>query len=148
MMDAGLWQNYLALMEKLGGTLEQLSELERSKTRAVSKGDLPGVEECMKKEQVISLSLRGMDQKRDKMLAEMGLTGVHLRDLAAHAPKEMYQQTKAAAEKLRRQYEMYQASSKVAMDTLECNLRAIEQLQKAQSVPPEEDRPHQSDFMA
>ena len=145
-MDAGSWQKYLALMEKLGATLEQLSELEKAKTRAVSKGDLPGVEECMKKEQVISLSLRGMDQKRDKMLAEMGLTGVHLRDLAAHAPKELYQETKAAAEKLRRQYELYQASSKVAMDTLECNLRAIEQIQTARSVPPEEDRPHQSDF--
>ena len=145
-MDAGSWQKYLALMEKLGATLEQLSELEKAKTRAVSKGDLPGVEECMKKEQVISLSLRGMDQKRDKMLAEMGLAGVHLRDLAAHAPKELYQETKAAAEKLRQQYEMYQASSKVAMDTLECNLRAIEQIQKAQSVLPGEERPHQSDF--
>ena len=145
-MDAGIWKKYLALMEKLGATLEQLSELEKAKTRAVSKGDLPGVEECMKKEQVISLSLRGMDQKRDKMLAEMGLAGVHLRDLAAHAPKELYQETKAAAEKLRQQYEMYQASSKVAMDTLECNLRAIEQIQKAQSVLPGEERPHQSDF--
>ena len=41
---------------------------------------------------------------------------------------------------------MYQASSKVAMDTLECNLRAIEQIQKAQSVLPGEERPHQSDF--
>ena len=147
-MDAGLWQKYLALMEKLGGTLEQLSELERTKTKAVSRGDLPGVEECMKKEQVISLSLRGMDQKRDKMLAEMGLTGVHLRDLAAHAPEEMYYETKDAAERLRQQYETYQAASKVAMDTLECNLRAIERIQKAQSAPPEEDRPPQSDFLA
>ena len=146
MMDAGIWKKYLALMESLGNTLDQLAELERTKAKAVSQGDLPGVEECMKKEQVVSLSLRGMDQKRDKMLAEMGLAGVRLRDLAAHAPKELYQETKAAAEKLRQQYELYQASSKVAMDTLECNLRTIEQLQKARSVPPEEDRPHQSDF--
>ena len=147
-MDAGIWKKYLALMESLGKTLEQLAALEQTKAKAVSQGDLPGVEECMKKEQVVSLSLRGLDQKRDKMLAEMGLTGVHLRELAAHAPEEMYYETKDAAEKLRQQYEMYQAASKVAMDTLECNLRAIERIQKAQSAPPEEDRPPQSDFMA
>ena len=145
-MDAEMWRKYLALMENLGGTLEKLSELERTKTKAVSKGDLPGVEECMKKEQVVSLSLRGLDQKRDKMLAQMGLAGVHLRDLAAHAPEELYHETKAAAEKLRQQYELYQASSKVAMDTLECNLRAIEKIQEAQSALSGEERPHQSDF--
>lgn len=146
MMDAGLWRKYLGLMETLGRTLEQLSELEREKTKAVSSGDLPAVEECMKKEQVISLSLRGLDQKRDKMLAEMGLTGVHLRDLPGHAPEELYYETKDASEKLRRQYELYQTASKVAMDTLECNLRAIERIQKAQEELPEGQRPHQADF--
>ncbi len=147
-MDAGIWKKYLALMESLGNTLDQLAGLEQTKAKAVSQGDLPGVEECMKKEQVVSLSLRGMDQKRDKMLAEMGLHGIHLRELADHAPQELYYETKDAAEKLRQRYEMYQAASKVAMDTLECNLRAIERIQKAQCAPPEEDRPPQADFTA
>lgn len=147
-MDTGLWRKYLALMENLGKTLDQLAELERTKAKAVAQGDLPAVEECMKKEQVVSLSLRGMDQKRDKMLAEMGLQGVHLRELASRAPEELYYETKDAAEKLRQQYEMYQAASKVAMDTLECNLRAIERMQEARSAPPQEDRPPQSDFTA
>ena len=45
---------------------------------------------------------------------------------------------------------MYQAASKVAMDTLECNLHAIEKLQKAKegtsAPPPPEAR--QADFRA
>ncbi|MDE7221108.1 MAG: flagellar protein FlgN [Oscillospiraceae bacterium] len=146
MTDMELWQKYLALLESLGRTLEELTELERTKTKAVSSGDLEGVEACMKKEQVVSLSLRGLDQKRDRMLAEMGLTGVPLRELAANAPEAMFHQVKDAAEKLRQQYGVFQSASEVAMDTLECNLRAIERIQKAQEAPPEDQRPHQADF--
>lgn len=146
MTDLELWRKYLGLLESLGGTLEELTGLEQAKTQSVSKGDLPAVEDIMKREQVISLSLRGLDQKRDKMLAEMGLVGVPLRELALHGPEPMYQEVKAASEKLRRRYEMFQAASQVARDTLECNLRAIENLQRAQNAPPEEDRPHQADF--
>ena len=148
MMDTGMWQKYLTLLGGLGKTLEELTELERTKTKAVSNGDLAGVEACMKREQVVNLSLRGTDQKRDRMLAEMGLTGVPLRELADHAPEELYYQTKDAAEKLRQQYDVFRSASQVARDTLECNLRAIEKIQKAQDMLPEEQRPHQADFTA
>lgn len=145
-MDTKVWQDYLRLLNSVGDALEKLTELEQTKAQAVSRGDLRAVEELMKQEQVFSLSLRGLDQKRDRMLKDMGLTGVHLRELASRAPEDMYREVKAAAEKLRRQYEVFQAASQVARDTLECNLRAIENIQKAQSAPPEEGRPHQADF--
>lgn len=143
------WREYLSLMDALGKTMEELTELERNKTIAVGRSDLDGLEECMKREQVVSLSLRGMDQKRDKMLAELGLTGVRLRDLAGHAPEGLKDETKRAVEKLRGQYELFQSASQVARNTLECNLHAIEKLQKAKEMQPE-DQPalRQSDFRA
>ena len=79
----------------------------------------------MKKEQVMSLTLRGYDQKRDKMLSELGLRGVNLRQLEDHSPDELQLETKAAVEQLRRQYKLFQAASQVARDTLEINLRGI-----------------------
>ena len=100
----------------------------------------------MKREQVISLSLRGLEQRRERMLREMELAGVPLRELAGHAPEELYQETKDAAETLRQKYDVFQAASEVARHTLECNLRAIEKMQKAQDAPPEEAQPHQADF--
>lgn len=145
-MDAALWKKYLALLDSLGETLEKLTEIERTKTQAVSRGDLEAVEQCMKQEQVISLSLRGTDQKRDKMLAQLGLTGVHLRDLAGHAPAELAMETKTAAERLRRKYEVFQSASEVARNTLECNLRAIEKLQKAREEALPEDPSRKADF--
>lgn len=146
MTDAAMWRKYLGLLEGLGRTLEELTGLEQAKAQAVGRGDLPAVEEIMKREQVISLSLRGLDQRRERMLGELGLSGLPLRELAGRAPEALYGETKDAAEALRQKYEVFQAASEVARHTLEVNLRAIEKIQKAQDAPPEGDRPHQADF--
>ena len=72
------WQDYLKLMRDLTKTLETLTQVERDKNDAASQGDLIGVEECMKREQVLSLSLRGCDQRRGKMLDELRVRGINL----------------------------------------------------------------------
>lgn len=146
------WKDYLKLMEGLSQTLEQLTKVEQDKNEAAARGDLPGVEECMKREQVISLSLRGCDQKRDAMLAQLGLQGVTLSQLEDHSPPELQLETKRTVEQLRRQYTLFQSASQVARDTLEINLRAIERLQAVQAgdaaEAEEQRRNHQTDFRA
>lgn len=127
------WQDYLRLMVSLTHTLEELTRVEREKNDAASQGNLAGVEACMKKEQVLSLTLRGYDQKRDAMLAALDLRGVTLSQLESRCPEELRLETKAVVEELRRQYALFQAASEVARDTLECNLRAIERLQAVQA---------------
>lgn len=149
MMDMAVWQQYMKLLEKLGDTLEKLTGIERAKTAAVGRGDLGAVEESMKQEQVISLTLRGLDQKREKLLGQLGLTGVPLRELEARGPQESHLETKQAVERLRRKYEVFQSASEVARNALECNLHAIEQFQKAKDAPPPEEGPHLgADFRA
>ena len=146
------WQDYLKLMRDLTKTLSTLTEVERAKNEAASQGDLIKVEDCIKKEQVLSLTLRGYDQKRDKLLAELGLRGVTLSQLEQHSPDEFQLETKAVVEKLRRQYKLFQAASQVARDTLEVNLRVIEhfQAQKAGDAGEAEEnrKHHQTDFRA
>ena len=146
------WQDYLKLLGGLSRTLEQLTQVEREKNDAASRGDPAGVEECMKREQVLSLSLRGTDQKRDKMLAELGLKGVTLSQLEDHSPPELQLETKRAVEELRRQYTLFQGASQVVRDTLEINLREIERIQalRAGDAGVAEDRrnDHQTDFRA
>ena len=106
----------------------------------------------MKREQVLSLSLRGYDQKRDAMLAALGLKGVTLRELANHSPEELRLEVKGVAEELSRQYEIFQSASKAARNTLELNLRAIERVQAVRAgdaAQAEEQRKnHQTDFRA
>ena len=106
----------------------------------------------MKREQVLSLTLRGYDQKRDKLLAELGMTGLTLNQMESRSPEELRLETKAVAEELRRQYEIFQAASGAARNTLEVNLRAIERMQAVQAgdaAEAEETRKnHQTDFRA
>lgn len=146
------WRDYLGLMRSLTKTLEGLTQVERKKHEAASRGDLDGVEECMKREQVISLTLRGYDQKREKLLSDLGMTGLTLNQMEERGPDELQTETKAVAEELRRQYKLFQGASQVARDTLEINLRGIEQLQARQAgdtAEAEETRKHhQTDFRA
>jgi len=101
---------------------------------------------------VLSLTLRGYDQKRDALLAGLGLTGVTLSQLEDHSPDEYQLETKKVVEDLQRQYTMFQAASEVARHTLEINLHAIERMQAVQagdSGEAEENRKtHQTDFRA
>lgn len=147
MTNSPSWSKYLTLLRKLSNTLEQLTGIEHRKTKAVSQGNLPVVEECMKQEQVLSLSLRSIDQKRERMLAAFGLTNIPLRQLVAHSPSGYELETKQVAEELRRQYTLFQAASQVARNTLECNLRQIEQRQTEKTGGiPTGDLPRQTDF--
>lgn len=142
------WQDYLKLLGELGRTVGQLAVIEQEKTGAVSRGDVSGVDECMKREQALSMSLRGMDQRREKLLDQLGLKDVPLREVADYAPEELIMDVKTAAEAVRSQYALFQAASQVARDTLECHLRAIEKAQAGADgvAPPQEDHPPQADF--
>ena len=144
-MDKKLWQDYLHMLEGLTKTIRQLTEVEKGKTVAVTQGRLEDVETAMRREQALSLSLRGFDQKREAMLSQLGLTGVPLSRLADHAPDELLMDTKRVSETLRGEYEQFQTASQVARNTLECNLRAIEKLraQAGEEPAPPKDAPQQ-----
>ena len=150
MMELALWQEYLAYLNRLADTIGQLTEVEREKTAAVGRGDLEAVDACMKKEQVFSLNLRGFDQKREKLLAKMGLTGTTLSQVEDHSPPEAVMETKRTVEKLRQCYQVFQSASDVARTALECNLHEIEKLQRAQEAHHESSSKaaRQSDFRA
>lgn len=119
---------YLALLGDIGSRLEQLSELARKKTEAVRKDDLMTLNEVLKQEQAIALALRGLEQKRMKQCAELGVDNVRLSQLAAAFPEELQLEARTAADTLRRQYKVYQTSAHVARNTLECNLHEIEKI--------------------
>ena len=69
-----------------------------------------------------------------------------LRELEERGPREAHMETRRAVESLRRKYEVFQSASEVARNTLECNLHAIERIQRAQDAPPEEEHPRLADF--
>ena len=130
------YREYFAFMEQLGKTLDQLTELAKEKTVAVRRDDLLAVDDCMKREQALGLSLRAMDKKRDKLLAAIGLENVTLSGLAQHCPEELQQEARSAANRLRDRYDLYRSASDVARTTLECNLHQIERMMADEADAP------------
>ena len=142
-MAAGVWGEYLTLLGKVTKALEELTAVGQDKIRAVNARDLPAVEQCMKKEQVCSLNLRGLDQKREKLLDQLGMRGIPLRGIMDHCPDGAEEETARAADALRRQYAVFQSASEASRSTLEIHLHVIEELQKqanggelSQDAPP------------
>lgn len=132
---------YFEFLGQLGELLERLTEISREKTAAVRRDDLATVDECMKKEQAISMQLRAMDGKRDKLLEGLGLTGTTLAELPARCPESLRSEAKAVSRQVRDRYQVYRAAADVARTTLECNLHQIEKLlsagQDGELRPPE-----------
>jgi len=120
------FESYFEFLRKLGGTLEQLTELAQKKTAAARRDDLMEIDDCLKKEQALSMSLRGMDQKRETMLKELGLSGVPLRDLPARCPEPLRKEAKRVSDELRAKFNVYTSAANAARITLECNLHEIE----------------------
>lgn len=159
-MDAQVFTTYLDLLQEVSKQIQQLTGYNQQKTEAVLKDDLKQLEQVVKKEQALSLALRGQEQKRQKLAQQLGFGEAPLSQLESHAPEELRSRARQVSEELVRQYQAYQASAEVARNTLECNLHEIEKvleqagaapLQGAQGYePPEVDLPPQmkTDFRA
>ena len=91
-------------------------------------------------EQVFSMTLRGMDIKRDKMLKEMGLEGVPLSKLAENYPPELFDRARKAAEHAAKRFEVFSCASEAARVTMECMLHDIERMMPESQPVPQRDK--------
>lgn len=122
------YEEYLSLLDELRNSLDQLSELARQKTAAVRQDDLVALDEALKQEQAMSLSLRGQEIKRTKLLKQLGLDGTNLSRLVEGYPEALRFQAKQTVDALRQSYEVYRCTSDAARSTLECNLHELEKI--------------------
>ena len=133
---AASYLELFALLEKLEGELEKLTELQKEKTAAVLRDDLMGVNDCMKREQVISLSLRSMDQRREKLLSGLGLGNIPLSALPSRCPPEHRARAREVAENVRERYLVFRSAADVARNTLEINLHQIQKHMRPEDIQP------------
>ncbi|MDE6589118.1 MAG: flagellar protein FlgN [Oscillospiraceae bacterium] len=127
---------YLKLLEELRGSLDQLSQLAQEKAAAVRASDLTALSEVLKQEQALSLNLRGLELRRQKLAPQLGLDGMKLSDLPGRCPPQLEEKARKTAEDLRRSYSLYQSYADAARSTLELNLHQIDQFLLDQGVDP------------
>ncbi len=122
------WLDYFSLLEKLAESLEELADLQQEKTVCVNKGNLPRIEEIMKKEQTFALTLRGLEQKRLKNLALLQVPPGPIGDLYQSVPADLTEQGKISIGAIQRAYGRYNEHAKVAKQTLEAHLNQLEEV--------------------
>lgn len=128
-------QAYFSFLTQLRQALDNLAALEQEKIRIIQAGDLEGLDECMKKEQVATLDLRGREQKRTQLLRQLGLEQVPLRELPDHCPPQERGQASQLVEQVLRSYQVLDSAQKAARTLMESNLRRIQQeLEQRQQV--------------
>lgn len=131
-----LYSAYLDVLDGMSGDMDKLADLCREQCAAVRGDDLIRLDDVMKREQVVGLSLRGREQKRQKLSLQLGLDGTRLAALPRAVPKSLLPRTQESVERLRRSYDSYQNAAQVARHTLEINLHEIEKIIAAHGIDP------------
>lgn len=131
------FQDYFKFLDQLGDVLDKLTAIAKEKTVAVKREDVVAVNECMKREQALSLSLRSMDIRREKMLQELGIGNIPLSQLVSHCPPALENEARQATERLQKRYDLFRSASTVARTTLEINLHQIEKILAQQHKEPD-----------
>lgn len=126
--------SYLQLLRELGESLEQLSGLDRQKQEHVRQSDLMALDDVLRQEQAMALTLRGLEQRRLKLSSQLGLEGVSLAGLPEKYPDELQLEAKQTVDALRESYALYRSCADAARNMLEVNLHEIERVIAAHGI--------------
>lgn len=121
------FHDYLTFLQELRQELDTLSGVEQRKIAAIQAGDLDALDACMKQEQAATLSLRGREQHRGKMLRALGLEGVALGELSRRCPPQDRAQTAEVTQQVLSSYRVLSSAQQAARTLMESNLRRIQQ---------------------
>ena len=127
---------YFGILRDLGGVIDRLTPLALQKAEVVRASDLTALDEVMKQEQALSLNLRGLELKRQKLASQLGLDGMPLSALPEHCPPELTDEARKTAAALRKSYEIYRSYANMARSTLELNLHQIDKVLESAGVDP------------
>ena len=135
-MDEALFRSYLGVLRELSGVLDRLAPLEQQKAEAVRGSDLLALDEVLKQEQALGLSLRGLELKRQKLAPQLELDSVPLSELPRRCPPHLADEARKTADALRESYTVYRGYANVARNSLELNLHQIDKFLTEAGVDP------------
>lgn len=119
------YTQYVQILGELEQALTKLTALQPEKIAAVRAHDLDQLNDCMKREQAAALALRGLEQKRSKLAAALGVSEVPIRQLPRHCPDGCRRDMTQAVERLLRQGEELRSAQSAARTVVEGDLRRV-----------------------
>ena len=109
---------------------EEYLPLEQKKLKAVQVDDVATVEACMTQEQALILKLRGLEQKREAALKELGWEGKSFSQIIQLAPEEEKQELQQLFDDLDRSIGVFKDVNDNAMTTMSVHLKDLQKVIK------------------
>lgn len=124
MRDLSAFEKVIQQMIEL---FDRMIPLEQSKLEAVSKNKIAVLEDIIKKEQAEIMSLRGLDQKRERTQEELGWKDLTFQQILKEAPEEQ-SKLQELFDELAGRVKTFQSVTESSKTMMEVNLHAINQM--------------------
>ena len=115
------------LIEQFIALFDRMIPLEQSKLEVVSRNQVARLEEIIKKEQAEIMSLRGLDQKRERTQEELGWKDLTFQQILKEAPEEQ-SKLQELFDELAGRVKTFQSVTESSKTMMEVNLHAINQV--------------------
>ncbi len=116
----------IKVLEELTFVFEELLKSADQKLDAARNNHIVGIDDCLRREQAILMKLKGLENKRDKMMGELGYgnkTGNEIIDLVEKESKREYTH---ALQQLNHAVMLYRNIHQEIMVLINCNVKQIE----------------------
>ncbi len=120
------YSDYIQLLLNLQKDIVSLVEILQRKIDATQAFDLDTINECIRKEQALSLSLRGLEQRRVSLLSELGYKDATMRQMPQLCPPQHKAETARVVEVVMKDYEVLASLQQRAKLMLERHLHEVE----------------------
>lgn len=137
------YRDYLHFLSDLHQEMNRLIQVGQKKIEAVQSHDLDALNACIRQEQAISLSLRGMEQRRQNLLAALEMSKVPLREMPNRCPEAFREETSRLVEQILKDYQIIESIQTPARAVMEQELRMIHSELEARGVEQELDDNYQ-----
>ncbi len=114
------------VIDEMTETFRSLSTLAQIKLNAATKNRVATIEECMGKEQSLTLKLRGLEQKRDQEQKRLGFENKKFQEILADISEEERRVLVPSFELLSREIQIFQSINNDLSKVIKVNLRQIE----------------------
>lgn len=81
-------EELIELLKESADVYKQFLELEYTKYDIVIKNDIEKLDDIVSKEQVVFLKMRGLEQKREKLIISMGMNGKTFKEIIDYLDKD------------------------------------------------------------
>lgn len=116
------------LIEQFIALFDRMIPLEQSKLEVVSRNQVARLEEIIKKEQAEIMTLRGLDQKRERMQEDLGWKDLSFQEILKQLSEEQRPKVKQLFDELASRVTAFQSVTESSRTLMEVNLHTINQI--------------------